>query len=195
MLLLIIVAIEGMALLFGATVSEWVDSAFPDPWDAVHGPFDKILGWFHIGRVPVLILIVIFLGAFALTGFGINMVTQRLFGIFVTPWIAAPAAFVCALPIVRILGAGFAKVMPRDETYAVTLDSLVGRVATILGGTARPGYPAQGKVLNEHGQALYVMIEPDVPDAVFEAGTSVLLVRQLAGNRFAAIINPRPDLL
>jgi len=45
------------------------------------------------------------------------------------------------LPIVRILGAGVARLVPSDESFAVTLDSLVGRVATVLGGTARNGYP------------------------------------------------------
>jgi hypothetical protein len=68
-------------------------------------------------------------------------------------------------------------------------------VATVLGGTARNGYPAEAKVLNQHGQTLYVMVEPDAAEAIFEAGASVLLVRQISGTRFSGIANPRPDLL
>ena len=194
-LLLLITAIEGIALIFGAHVSAWVDSILPDPWDAVHGPFDKGLGWLHVGRVPTLVLLVIFLASFALTGFALNMVVHRLFGIWISAWIAVPIAIVTALPVVRILGAGLARLIPADETFAVTLDSLVGRVATIVSGRARHGYPAQGKVVNQHGQTLYVMIEPDAEGAEFSQGASILLVRQISGTRFAGIPNPRPDLL
>jgi hypothetical protein len=109
--------------------------------------------------------------------------------------LSIPIAAVAGLPIVRILGAGIARLVPSDESFAVTLDSLVGRVATVLGGTARNGYPAEAKVLNQHGQTLYVMVEPDTAGAIFEAGASVLLVRQIAGTHFAGIANPRPDLL
>jgi hypothetical protein len=123
------------------------------------------------------------------------MVSKSVLGFFVTPLLAVPLAFVCALPVVRILGAGIGKVVPKDETFAVTLDTLVGRIATVMGGTARQGKPAQAKVLNQHGQALYVMVEPEpgVPD--LEPNAAVLLVRQIAGTRFTAIPNPRPDLI
>jgi hypothetical protein len=65
----------------------------------------------------------------------------------------------------------------------------------IVSGTARLGYPAQGKVTSEHGQVLYVMVEPDVPDTTFAPHDAVLLVKRLSGTRFQAIRNPRPDLL
>ena len=194
-LLLLIALVEGIAALIGANVSEWLQNALPDPWDSVHGPFDKALGWLHVGRVPALVLLVIFLAGFALTGFALNMVAQRIFGVWLAVWIAVPLAFVSALPIVRILGAGLARVIPKDETFAVTFDSLVGRVATIVSGTARRGYPAQAKVSSQHGQTHYIMVEPDEDGMTFEGGTSVLLVRQLSGSRFSGIRNPRPDLL
>ena len=194
LLLLLITAVEGLALLFGSNVSGWVDDLLPDPHDAVEGIFDKALGWLHVGRVPVLVLLVVFLAAFAITGFAVNMVFHRLFGFWVPTWIAVPIAFITGLPIVRILGAGLAKVIPADETFAVTLDTLVGRVATVVTGTARSGYPAQAKVTNQHGQALYIMVEPD-DGGTLASGTSVLLVRQISGSRFAGIPNPRPDLL
>jgi hypothetical protein len=194
LLLLLITAVEGIALLLGANVSGWVDDFVPDPHDAIEGAFDKPLGWLHVGKVPVLVLVVVFLAAFSLTGFALNMVVHRIFGVWVTTWLSVPAAVITALPIVRILGALIARIIPKDETFAVTLDSLVGRVATVMGGTARQGYPAQAKVANQHGQTLYVMVEPDT-GGTFESGASVLLVRQISGSRFAGIANPRPDLL
>jgi hypothetical protein len=195
LLVLMITAVEGVALLMGANFSGWLDHLIPDdPTHGLHTTFDKGLAWLHLGRVPVMILLVIFLAAFAVTGFALNLVVHRLLGVWVPTLIAVPAAFITALPLVRIFAAGLVRLLPKDETFAVTLDSLVGRVATILGGTARPGYPAQAKVMNQHGQTLYVMVEPD-HEGTFESGASVLLVRQISGNRFAGIVNPRPDLL
>ena len=194
-LLLLITAAEGLAVLAGVSVFHWVDHWLPDASHAGQGILDKGLGWLHVGRVPALALLVIFLASFAFTGFSLNMVSHRVLGLWVPAWFSIPIAAITGLPIVRILGAGAARLIPSDESFAVTLDSLVGRVATVLGGTARNGYPAEAKVLNQHGQTLYVMVEPDTADAIFEAGASVLLVRQIAGTRFAGIPNPRPDLL
>jgi hypothetical protein len=193
--MLLIAAVEGIALVVGASVSESLQQVLHDPGDSIHGSFDKLLGWLYVGRVPVLVLMVLFLGGFALTGFALNMVAHRFFGIWVPPLISAPAALVVTLPIVRILGAGLARLIPQDQTYAVSFETLVGRVATIVNGTARQGYPAQARVPNEHGQTLYVMVEPDAEGMTFKSGERVLLTKQISGSRFAGAVNPWPDLL
>lgn len=194
-LVLLVAIIEGAAMVLGATLSDWLQHALPDPWDNIHGPFDKLLGWLHVGRVPALVLLILFLTGFAVTGFGLNMVAHHMLGVWVTPIVAVPLAFFAALPIVRILGAGLARLIPQDQTYAVSFDSLIGRIATIVNGTARRGYPAQAKVVNEHGQAIYVMVEPDAEGVSFANGERILLKRQISGSRFAGEINPWPDLI
>jgi Protein of unknown function (DUF1449) len=195
LLMLLITAVEGVSLLAGFSAFHWLEHWLPASKGATQAALDKGLGWLHVGRVPALALLILFLAAFALTGFAANMVMHRLLGAWLPVWISTPIAFVAALPIVRVLGSGVGRLVPADESFAVALDTLVGRVATVLGGTARHGYPAEAKVTNQYGQTLYVMVEPDLPDEIFAPGTSVLLVRQVAGNRFAGIPNPRPDLL
>lgn len=194
-LLLVIAIAEGLALLVGGSLFHWVEHLLPALHGASHGVFDKALGWLHVGRVPVLVILVTFLAAFAIIGFGINIITYHLLSSWAPAQLSVPVAALAALPLVRLTASGVARVMPQDQSFAVTLDSLVGRVATVLGGCARRGYPAQAKVTSQHGQTLYVMVEPDADGSVFEPGASVLLVRQVAGNRFAGIPNPRPDLL
>jgi hypothetical protein len=195
LLMLLIAAVEGIALLAGTSAFHGLEHWIPDAQHAGDGFLHKGLGWLHVGRVPVLAVLVVFLATFSMAGFASNMVAHRLLGIWLPAWLSTPVALVTALPLVRILSGGIARLVPADESFAVTLDTLVGRVATVLGGTGRHGYPAEAKVLNEHGRTLYVMVEPDMADVVFEPGTRVLLVRQVAGNRFAGIVNPRPDLL
>jgi hypothetical protein len=195
LLMLLIAIVEGMAMVVGANLSETLQHALPDPWDDVHGPFDKLLGWLYVGRVPLLVLLVLFLAGFALTGFGLNMLVHRFFGTWVPTIVSVPVAFFATLPIVRILGAGLARLIPQDQTFAVSFDSLVGRIGTIINGTARAGYPAQAKVPNEHGQAIYVMVEPEAEGMTFQSGERVLLTKQISGSRFAAVVNPWPDLV
>ena len=202
LLILSIAVIEGVALLIGTTATGWLDSLLHHSPDALlhHSPDapespDSWLGWLHLGKVPLLVLVVLFLALFALIGFALDLAAVGVFGAMIPPLIAAPVAAVAALPLMRVCAGGIAHLIPSDQTYAVSLDTLVGRVAVIVSGTARLGYPAQGKVTSEHGQVLYVMVEPDAADVTFVQNDAVLLVKQLSGTRFQAIRNPRPDLL
>jgi hypothetical protein len=173
LLILSIAAIEGIALLIGTTATGWLDTLLHHSPDAlVHSPDapdtpDSWLGWLHLGKVPALVLVVLFLALFALTGFVLDLASFGVFGALIPPLIATPVAAVAALPLMRVCAVAIAHIIPSDQNYAVSLDSLVGRVAVIVSGTARLGYPAQGKVTSEHGQTLYVMVEPDAPDVTF----------------------------
>ena len=193
LLILSIAVIEGIALLIGTTATGWLDSLHHSP-EAPEAP-DSWLGWLQVGKVPLLILVILFLALFALAGFALNLVAVGAFGALIPPLIAAPVAAAAALPLMRACAGGIAHVIPRDQSYAVSLDTLVGRVAVIVSGTARLGYPAQGKVTSEHGQVHYVMVEPDVAEVTFAQNDAVLLVKRLSATRFQAIRNPRPDLL
>ena len=196
MLLVAITVIEGMGLLFGLSVSGWFDNLLPETLgDGMGGVADSWLGWLHLGKVPVLVLLVLLLMAFSIIGYTVNAVTHALLGFYPPALLSGIVALLGALPVVRIFGGFLARVIPRDETSAVLLEILVGRIAVIINGTARSNYPAEAKVKNEQGQTFYVRVEPDAPDVQFGAGEAVLLVRQISGSRFMAIANPRPDLL
>lgn len=187
-LLIMLGVVEGIALLFGASASQWLDGAL------AHDPPDGFLGWLHLGRAPLLVLLALFLTAFALTGLVCNALGVSLLG-HALPWpVSIPVAVLVSLPVVRNLGQKLARLVPREETYAVSFASLVGRVASML-GHARKDYPAQAKVDDGHGHTLYLMVEPAEHADELPSGSDVLLVRQIHGSRFAAIPNPRPDLL
>lgn len=194
LVLLAIAVIEGMGLLTGLSLSAWLDHLLPEA-GGLHGVSEAWLGWLHVGKVPLLILLALFLTAFSVIGFTANTLVKSLLGFYPPALLAAPLAFLGTLPVVRLSGAAIARLVPGDETSAVTLDSLVGHVASVINGTARVGFPAEARVKNEHGLTLYVHVEPDNNASTFSAGDSVLLVRQISGSRFQAIANPRPDLL
>ncbi|HRD65074.1 MAG TPA: YqiJ family protein [Candidatus Competibacter sp.] len=195
LLVMAIAVVEGLALLVGVSLSGWFDHFVPDAAHGIEGVSDSWLGWLHVGKVPILVLLVILLTAFAIIGYVLNALAHGAFGFYPPVPVSAVAAFLGALPVVRMSGAAIARLIPRDETTAVGFESLVGRVAVVVNGTARAHYPAEARVKNHHGQTLYVRVEPDGENLQFGAGESVLLVRQIAGSRFLAIPNPRPDLL
>jgi uncharacterized membrane protein len=194
LVMIAIAVLEGVGLVAGVSATHWLDHMLPQAHGG-EGMTDSWLGWLHVGRVPMLVIIVVLLASFSIVGFAGNLLVHALTGHYVPRILSVPAAFFASVPVVRISGSLLQNVLPRDETFAVSIDSLVGRIATIVNGNASMGRPAEARVTNEHGQTLYVMVEPDLEDASFGPNHSVLLVRRVGGKRFRAIDNPRPDLL
>lgn len=185
-------AIEAVSLLIGASLSGLFDHLAALHFD-IHA--DSGLGWLHLGKVPVLVLLVLFLAAFAMVGLTCNAIAYNVLGYYLTPIISSAVAFLSALLAVRVCGSALARIIPSDESSAVTLDSLVGHVAVIVNGTARKNYPAQARVTTEKGQTFYIRVEPESETEQFVHNDSVLLVKQISGTRFLVCANPHPELL
>lgn len=184
--------IEGFGMLVSLSPSNLLDQLLPDI-DGDTG-LDRVLGWLHIGQVPSLVLLLLFLVGYALFGYALQMVVHGLLGSYLPGWVAGLVAVPPAMATVRGLGALIAHIIPRDETSAVSELSLVGRAGTVSGGTARRGLAAQARVRDSHGRTHYLMVEPDLDDEVFEEGAQVLIVRK-AGAFYRCIANPHPTLL
>src|SRR5690606_21659691 len=144
----ILAVIEALGFVFGLSSHGLLDGFFDIDHDLHHGHFDgsemmaasffdRLLGWLHFGKVPVLILLAVFLVAFGTTGYVLQGSLWAFTGALLPWWIAAPVALPVALPCVRVFGGVLATVLPRDETESVSQQGLVGRVATIVIGTAR----------------------------------------------------------
>lgn len=157
------------------------------------GVFTKVLGWLMVGRVPVLILLVLLLTGFGLGGLSVQLVARQVSGAFLPAGVASIPAFAAGVFAVRSCGAALARIIPKDETTAVSSSSFVGRTATLTAATARAGLPAEAKLRDGHGQTHYVLVEPDAEGEVLEPGSSVLLVRA-QGSVFRAIKNTNAAL-
>ena len=131
-----------------------------------------------LGRVPLLI----WLASLLLTFGSVGLIGQAwIAGIFGAPlsagW-AVLAAGAAALPLNSLAMRPLGAIMPKDETTAIDLDDLIRRDAEIQIGTARAGSPARAKVIDVHGQAHFVMVEPHDAAQQLNAGDTVLLVRR-----------------
>lgn len=218
----LIATLELVGLLFGVAFSSLVDSALPEfeldadadfemeadlagdgaPLDVdgpdlpdmpSAGPLSQLLSWLCIGKVPVLILLAAFMLGFGLSGLIVQETSQSILGLYLWPILVAIPAFMIALPTTRYLGLSIAKIMPKEETDAVSRATFVGAVATIIRGEAELGKPAEAKLKDVNGTTHYILVEPDQSGLKFAQGNQVLLVKK-SGSIFKAVINTNPVL-
>jgi len=173
-----------MLLIGGAQAAGLGDfDADHDLGDAASEGLLSLLG---LGRVPLLLWLALFLMIFGVIGYAGQQFWQALTGSLASAWLAGPVAAAVSLPFTGAGARLLARVMPQDETTAVSVDSLIGRFATVQTGTARPGSPARARVTDMHGHPHFVMVEPDNPDQVLHEREEILLVRR-EGEVFRAI--------
>ena len=186
--------VEGVGAFAAASPSAWLEDLLPHH-DGHHGEvLEGSLGWLHVGKVPLLVLVVLFLLGFALGGYILQVFARAVFGSFIPAWMAAIPALLIGLTTVRGLGALIAHIVPKDESSAISDQTLIGRAGVVTTGTARAGLAAQVRVRDAYGRAHYLMVEPDMPDEQFAEGTTVLIVKK-TGAIWRGIRNPHPDLL
>lgn len=152
--------------------------------DAGAGP--SPLGWLNAGRLPLLMLLVVFLLSFGVVGLVGQRVIVAATGDLLAPVFAWPLALVGGAALTRVGGRALARVLPLDETTAVSRDALVGRRGVIVTGAAATGSPAQARVRDGHGQTHYVMVEPEEEGGVLDQGEGVKLTRR-RGHVYRAI--------
>ena len=70
--------------------------------------------------------------------------------------------------------------------------SLVGRLATISSGHARPGFSAQARIRDQFGQLHYIQVEPEFGELEFQ--TQIIIVRKKKSNYIAKKISKSTDL-
>ncbi|WP_428034667.1 YqiJ family protein [Amphritea sp.] len=199
--MVVLALLEGAGLVVGLAFSSMLETLLPDlsvDIDAADIPdsgiLSRVLGWFYIGQVPFLVLLIILLTYFGLAGLFVQSLYRTLTGHLLYSWLAIVPAAVLTLPLTRVSAKGIARVLPRDESEAVSSDSFIGRVAVITTGTARVGSPAQAKIKDQHGQTHYLMVEPDKNQPDQPQGSQVLIIKQQQ-SCFIVIPNTNPNLV
>ena len=179
--------IELLTTLVGFSISELVGKEFTTEADTDSGLGGLFL-WINAGRLPLLILIILALGVFSITGFFLQSLAHVV-GLSVPVPIAALAAAACSIPAIRITSRGIARVIPRDETYAVNEADFVGHVAEVSVGPLDQGLPGRVRLKDIFGNwhSLVARASPD--SAPLPVGASVLLVDRDAKS-FIAISAP-----
>ena len=182
--------IELVSMLFGMSASGLLDDGI-----GYHGPGDHDAGllggwmsWLNAGGVPILVLAVLLLSMFAISGFFIQMLAARAVGPL--PILAAgPLALALAVPTTRWLSRGLARIMPRDESNAVSQASFIGLAGVVTIGPLDQGQPGMVRVKDQF-ENIHTLRAQAAPGYVIETGIPVIIVDGSDG-LFQAIPAPR----
>ncbi|RDC61273.1 hypothetical protein HME9302_02494 [Alteripontixanthobacter maritimus] len=190
MLALLLLQMVGIGDLLDGTDAE-MDPGFDADGATGGGPIDGLMSVAGLGRVPFMIWLSLLLLSFALIGISGQMLAVAVLGAPVLPWLAALGAGAAAVPVTGALARPLGRILPQDETTAVTVDSLLGRRAHIQTGTARRASSARAKVIDLHGHPHFVMVEPHDDTETLQEGEQVLLVRREGDIFFAQSMEQR----
>ncbi|MDJ0933862.1 MAG: DUF1449 family protein [Kiloniellales bacterium] len=199
---LVIAIVQFLSLLLGLGVTEALDELMPDVDADVDadadidadldlgepGILEQLFGWLNAGRVPMLVLLIIFLTSFAGTGYVVQAFATGFIGLLPSI-LVGPLAFAAALPTTRGASRVLGRVLPKDETYAITPEDLVGEIATVTLGPVERETAGKAKVMDAHGNLHFVRVRSARPDTSFDIGAEILLVRR-EGSVFEAITPP-----
>ena len=134
-----------------------------------------LIDWLNPGRIPVMAALALFLMIYGLIGLIGQQALDSSTGML-PAWLAAlvalPAAYIAWQPASPIIG----KIMPRDHTDAISLESLKGRRAVIDIGTATHTSSARATVRDVHGTRHSVMVVMSLPSHEAHAGDEVYLL-------------------
>lgn len=176
-----IVLLEVIGLLIGFS-NDWIDNLVPDilkvdvelNLDGGSGFLVAFCSWLYLGRMPLLFWLIIFFGGYGVLGLVLQLNAENYLGNLITPLIALPSVFVINLFVTHFFCRIVNPIIPKDETTAIQLSELIGLTGEIVIGTAKPNYPAQAKVKDQHGTVHYIMVVP-LNDTEFTQGDKVIV--------------------
>jgi hypothetical protein len=179
--------IELLTMIVGFSISELIGKDFALETES-HSAIGGLFLWINAGRLPLLILMILALGVFAITGFLLQAIAHSV-GTAVPVTLAALAAMAISLPAIRVTSRGIARIIPRDETYAVDEADFVGHVAEVSIGPLDQGLPGKVRLKDVFGNWHSLVARASPESTPLPVGASVLLVDRDARS-FIAISAP-----
>jgi Inner membrane protein YqiJ, N-terminal/Inner membrane protein YqiJ, OB-fold len=177
--------IELLTTLVGFSLSQVVGKDIEADGDSGLG---GLFLWINAGRLPLLVLIILALGVFAIAGFFLQGPAHGV-GLSIPASIAAIAAAGFSLPVIRVTSRGIARIIPRDETYAVEEADFIGHVAEVSIGPLDQGLPGRVRLKDVFGNWHSLVARASSDSTPLPVGASVLLVDRDAKS-FIAISAP-----
>jgi hypothetical protein len=203
-----LLAIETISALFGSAASTMLDTVLglhgvhadlphgdaphgtgaAAPHGAVQGadgPFATAFDWLNAGRVPLLVLMMAAIACFAVAGMVLQIVAMHLIAPLPAE-IAVGIAIAAAVPGTRWVSRSMSWIMPRDETYVLTDEDLIGRIGIVTLGPVVEGSAARAKVQDKYGNWHFPRIRPGAAGLSIPEGARILIVDK-AGREFTVI--------
>jgi len=166
--------IELVTMIVGFSISELMGHDFALDSET-HSGIGGLFLWINAGRLPLLILVILALGIFSIAGFLLQAIAHGA-GAIMPVSIAALVAAGLSMPVIRVASRGIARIIPRDETYAVNEADFVGHVAEVSIGPLDQGLPGRVRLKDVFGNWHSVAARASSDSAPLPVGARVLLV-------------------
>ncbi|MEW6438423.1 MAG: OB-fold-containig protein [Pseudomonadota bacterium] len=173
-IMVVLASIELLTSLIGFSISHVVGKHFDFDGHSGTG-LASMLIWINAGRVPLLILIFLLLGVFSIEGFLFQAIARGV----VAPmpaWVASLLALGGTPAVVRLASRAIARAIPRDESYAINQDDLIGRLGVVTIGPLDHGLPGRVQLKDAFGNWHNAVARSSPDSKELAVGTSVLLV-------------------
>ena len=144
-ILVVFFAFEVLGILIGMSISHTLDSVIDFDVDADTGGHLSLLG---LGKVPLMVWLMFFLGIFTILGFCATTLLVTTTGWVPSAYLSVPVITAVTLYLNSIACGLFARLVPRNETDAVNADSFEGSIAKVTLGDATSEKFAMGTVLD-----------------------------------------------
>lgn len=187
LLLLGLSFLELVSMSFGLGLSSFLDQLIPDidldldvdvNADIDHPGLHVFLQWIPVGRVPSLVIVILFLMIFGLIGYGLQLTSMKSIGTMSNPWAVSTVCFVISFPLLSITSRALSRVLPGDETSAVSNASFEGKTAVVTIGEALWEKSTEAKLQDEHGKTHYLMVSPNSQDSSLKQGDEVVIIEK-----------------
>ena len=176
--------LEGIGMLIGLSMVNLLDHISPIDLDIdvdadlPVGGLTPLLGWLCLNRLPLLIWLVLFLTSFGITGYTLNYIILTNFTVNLPEFITYGLSFILSLYATHHIGVPLSRLLPKNESSAISNNSFNGLIATITIGTAKKDSPAEASLTDSFNQKHYVLVTPDSDNEEFNQGQQVVLVEK-----------------
>ena len=188
-IVLLFLFLELLGLIVGISLLDLLDSISPinanSSLPITDGGVSNLLDWLCLTKLPMLVWLIIALTHFAIIGYSINYAVLTSLEWQLQLIFILPTTVFFTLIMTHFFGSVLAKIMPRNETTAVSTSTFIGKAAKITMGTASSGNPAEALLLDDFNQKHYIMVEPEFEKEYLPQGTEVVIVEKLNGTWLA----------
>lgn len=154
-LVLILASVESLHLYFKMSPAQLIQQFFPSSQQ-------QLMQRLKINELSFFSFMLIWLVSFALAGYFLQIVCFYFLHDFIASyWLVVPALFLATF-LSQLLAHWLSQLLPTPAPKEIPYDlCLLGRIATIYKGNARPGIYALARVRDELGHLHYVQVEPE----------------------------------
>lgn len=157
---LVLAVIEVSALVLGLTVSDALDKMLPRV-DIEAGETAGILTWLGFGKAPFLVVVIVILASFSISGIVIQHTSLSLLGFTLWPTLAVVLSLLITMPSSSFLAGALARLIPGDETSGIHRNELVGCYGHIAQGVATHDRLAEAQITGPKGLRHWIMVRAE----------------------------------